>query len=315
MTILRLTSILATLLLALCALAEDEVHEQYLKVSDFDGVIVEIPITVHVTQGTKSVRITGDAEQLRAIHTTVVDGKLLVRGNTLLPASSEKVQLTISIPTLNSVKTTNMASVDVSGTAMNFFVDARGGSSIFVSNLVAKEVEVDVSDYSLVSLEGRADRLYLRARVNSQMIGQDLNLKLLTAFVEIGSQLVATPSDGLNLTMDGNSALFIDKMPGACTLHADYLGMSTILRCGNHPSREPNIREKYHVKDSYMSKPVQNLESPANKQECLDACEKGGLMLENFCRQLRTPRRRNLCWAATKGSKAACISMCHAIYK
>ena len=61
-------------------------------------------------------------------------------------------------------------------------------------------------------------------------------------------------------------------------------------------------------------KPEQDLESPANKSACLDACEAGGEALESFCRRLRTPRKQALCWGATKGSKAACIGMCHAIY-
>lgn len=63
------------------------------------------------------------------------------------------------------------------------------------------------------------------------------------------------------------------------------------------------------------SEPEQGLESLANKRVCLDACEAGGETLENFCKRLRTPRKRALCWAATQGSKVACIGMCNAIYK
>jgi hypothetical protein len=60
---------------------------------------------------------------------------------------------------------------------------------------------------------------------------------------------------------------------------------------------------------------AQDLESPANKQACLDACEAGGEILKNFCRRLRTPRKKALCWGAAEGTKQACRSMCNAIYE
>lgn len=59
----------------------------------------------------------------------------------------------------------------------------------------------------------------------------------------------------------------------------------------------------------------EELDAVAGKSACLDACEAGGEVLENFCRRLKTPRRKALCWAATKGTKTACIGMCHAIYQ
>ena len=60
--------------------------------------------------------------------------------------------------------------------------------------------------------------------------------------------------------------------------------------------------------------PVQDLESPANKQACLDACEAGGEVLKNFCRRLRNERKRALCWGAAEGTRQACRGMCNAIY-
>jgi hypothetical protein len=60
--------------------------------------------------------------------------------------------------------------------------------------------------------------------------------------------------------------------------------------------------------------PKEELDGAAGKSACLDACEAGGEVLANFCRRLKSPRRQAICWAATHGSKAACIPMCHAIY-
>jgi hypothetical protein len=108
---------------------------------------------------------------------------------------------------------------------------------------------------------------------------------LCSALACTGEQLVATP------------ALVADypRGPGSfCALNPE----------GCPPAQPPAQAE-----------PLQDLESPANKQACLDACEAGGEVLKNFCRRLRNERKRALCWGAAEGTKQACRSMCHAIYE
>jgi hypothetical protein len=73
---------------------------------------------------------------------------------------------------------------------------------------------------------------------------------------------------------------------------------------GCPPTEDPGWRES-----------EQDTESPANKQTCLAACEAGGEVIEAFCRRLKDPRRKALCWGAARGSKAACFGMCRAIYE
>lgn len=51
------------------------------------------------------------------------------------------------------------------------------------------------------------------------------------------------------------------------------------------------------------------------KTDCIRACESGRRAVENFCRSVRGPRRRALCWAGAYAGQAACIGMCYAIYK
>ena len=70
------------------------------------------------------------------------------------------------------------------------------------------------------------------------------------------------------------------------------------------PEQSPSDRE-----------PSEDLDAAAGKRACLDACEAGDEALASFCRRLKSPRRKAICWGATKGTKTACIGMCHALYR
>jgi hypothetical protein len=101
-----------------------------------------------------------------------------------------------------------------------------------------------------------------------------------------GAQMSGTPQ----ILHDG-----YDRRPGSfCALNPE----------GCPPEQEPLERPSPEDEDAALG-----------KSECLDACEAGGEVLANFCRRLKSPRRQALCWAATHGSKTACIGMCHAIYR
>jgi hypothetical protein len=54
------------------------------------------------------------------------------------------------------------------------------------------------------------------------------------------------------------------------------------------PEQSPSDRE-----------PPEELDAAAGKRTCLDACEAGGEVLADFCRHLKSPRRKALCWGVT----------------
>lgn len=53
--------------------------------------------------------------------------------------------------------------------------------------------------------------------------------------------------------------------------------------------------------------------SSENKQQCLDACQKGIEAIEAFCRAIPDPRIRAACWGA-RFSLNACIGVCYWYY-
>ncbi|OQW65513.1 MAG: hypothetical protein BVN28_01575 [Nitrospira sp. ST-bin4] len=52
---------------------------------------------------------------------------------------------------------------------------------------------------------------------------------------------------------------------------------------------------------------------PGKLSRCLDACEAGGRAIEQFCRSLKDPRARALCWA-NRWSVPACKGICYKLY-
>lgn len=47
---------------------------------------------------------------------------------------------------------------------------------------------------------------------------------------------------------------------------------------------------------------------------CLDACEAGGAVLDEYCRNLAEAWQRRLCWSVSLGSKVVCKNMCYGIH-
>jgi hypothetical protein len=102
----------------------------------------------------------------------------------------------------------------------------------------------------------------------------------------------------------------------------------TLLSCGVHPAgRNAVLHDGYPrgpgsfcalnpegcPPPSDTAKPTHP--GPFDLQSCLDACKEGGVLLESYCRGLREPWQRRLCWSVVQGSKVACQNMCHRIHE
>ena len=291
--------------------AADRSHEELRDVADFDGVVLQAPLSVRVVVGPKSVRVSGNADLSGWVRTEVVDGTLVVRLTQEASAETLKaLQLTVSSPKLTPVESTDHASVDLRLSSVDSFVlMARGASRLFVSSLTAHRLVVDVQDRSEVKLEGSVGALLLNVGESSRVMGPKLMLDSLTAHITTGSRVALNPSALVEASLSGDSRLFVDSKPARCSVsYSD--GALILLTCGIYDDPPRRIPP-----EPLPPEPEQVLESTTSKKSCLEACSAGGEALENFCRGLRSPRRRALCWAATRGSKVACIGMCNALYK
>ena len=105
------------------------------------------------------------------------------------------------------------------------------------------------------------------------------------------------------------------------------IAMAGALSCAPYPSaRRSEFRDDYsRAPGSFCalnpegcpppaSPPTQASPGPFDLNSCLEACEAGGAVLDNYCRGLQEAWQRRLCWSVVLGSKAACRGMCHRLH-
>ncbi|MBR2199718.1 MAG: DUF2807 domain-containing protein [Bacteroidales bacterium] len=137
-------------------------------VSDFDRVKISNAMTVNIVCAeTQSVEIRADESLIDNVKTKVVDGELRVflDGKHLVINKKRKIEVNITVPTLNSLEASGACAVDVDGFSNeDFSVNASGASDVDLYNLVAKgNIRLDVSGASNVKADGSADKVVIHA--------------------------------------------------------------------------------------------------------------------------------------------------------
>jgi hypothetical protein len=217
MKTLRVALIIPTLLLSAAAFAENPGKGSVRDVPDFDGVQVSNGLKAKVTVGPKSVRITGDEQQVSKVITEVVDGKLVVKMEKkgwFSSSSSRGIQVTISSPKVTSLEASGGADIDAEASATeNFLVEGSGGADISVVNVDAKKLKVDVSGGGEVTVKGRAEMADMEASGGAEIHARDLSLKVLKVDASGGCSVEANPTDSISADISGGSAIHVDSSP------------------------------------------------------------------------------------------------------
>jgi hypothetical protein len=217
MKTLRAALIIPTLLLSAAAFAEDPGKGSVRDVPDFDGVEVSNGLSAKVTVGPKSVRITGDEQQLSKVITEVVDGKLVVKMEKkgwFGSSSSRGIQVTISSPKVTSLEASGGADIDAEASATeNFMAEASGGGDVSVHSLDVKRLKVDVSGGAEVTVKGRAETADMEASGGAEIHARDLSLKVLKVDASGGCSVEANPTDSISADISGGSSIHVDSSP------------------------------------------------------------------------------------------------------
>ena len=217
MKTLRVALIVPTLLLSAAAFAGDPAKGSVRDVPDFDGVQVSNGLNAKVTVGPKSVRITGDEQQVSKVITEVVDGKLVVKMEKkgwFSSNSGKGIQVTISSPKVTSAEASGGSAIDAEATATeNFLAGASGGADVVVYNLDAKQLKVDVSGGAEVTVRGRAETADMDASGGAEIHARDLSLKTLKVDASGGCAVEANPTDSISADISGGSSIHVDSSP------------------------------------------------------------------------------------------------------
>jgi Putative auto-transporter adhesin, head GIN domain len=188
------------------------------KVSDFDGISVGGSFDVEVKIGSvTSVVVEADDNIMKYIETTVSGNTLKIRTRDLNNYSNVHLKVYITTPSLNNVKASASAEVDVKDilTGNNKLTFRASSSSSISAEVNAPEIEADVSSSATITLSGKTKTFKAEASSSAEIKAFDLLSENTTANVSSSASIQVFASVGLNAKASSSGSV-------------DYKGAATV---------------------------------------------------------------------------------------
>jgi hypothetical protein len=155
--------------------------EETRSVSGYHGIGTGGPFNVHVKiDGTESLRLKGDADDLRKIETVVENGTLKIR----LPKEYEhrhehmgRVDVYVTAKSLSSVELGGSGSIDVDGTVKGEKAKISvGGSGSITATVESDNLSVSIAGSGNIDLKGKADQSNISIAGSGNLRAADLKV-------------------------------------------------------------------------------------------------------------------------------------------
>ena len=200
-------------------------------VNAFDRVKLSCALTVNIVcADVQTLEIKADESLIDDVKTEVIDGELNVYldGKRSLWSKKRKIEVNITVPTLNSVDVSGACEVDVAGfTAEDFYVRATGASDIDIYNITAKgEFKMDISGASNVRADGSTDKITIHASGASDVSAKKVNANIADVHASGASDIDVTAFK--EIYASGNGASDIDFYGNPKTVDISSSGASDI---------------------------------------------------------------------------------------
>lgn len=155
--------------------------EETRSVSGYSGVSTGGSFNVHVKiDGTESLKLKGDAEDLRKIETVVENGQLKIRFYKEWERKHEhigRVDVYVSAKSLSSVGLGGSGSIDVDGTVKGEKVKVSvGGSGNITTAVEADDLTVSIAGSGNIDLKGKAENSNISIAGSGNLKAPDLKV-------------------------------------------------------------------------------------------------------------------------------------------
>jgi len=155
--------------------------EETRSVSGYSGVSTGGSFNVHVKiDGTESLKLKGDAEDLRKIETVVENGQLKIRFYKEWERRHEhigRVDVYVSAKSLSSVGLGGSGSIDVDGTVKGEKVKVSvGGSGNITTAVEADDLTVSIAGSGNIDLKGKAENSNISIAGSGNLKAPDLKV-------------------------------------------------------------------------------------------------------------------------------------------
>ncbi len=201
------------------------------EVSSFDRVKLSSALTVNIVcADVQTLEIKADESLIGDVKTEVNNGVLSVylEGKHVLWSKKRKIEVNITVPSLNSMDVSGACNVDVKGfAAEDFHLIASGASDIDLNGITAKgEMKLEVSGASNVRVSGVADKIVIRASGASDVSAMKVNANIADVRASGASDIDVTAFH--EIYASGNGASDIDYYGNPKTVDLNSSGASDI---------------------------------------------------------------------------------------
>lgn len=203
-------------------------------ISDFDSILVEAPVDVHIETGKgPSARATGDRRVLDALTLDVSGGVLAVRMRSS-PAGSEitqdgGAQIVLTTTTLRTIILLGAGSIAADRLrGADARASLRGSGRVDVGGIDADRLSVDLIGAGSLSLAGKATAVQLRVSGAGRLDAALLSTVRLNAAVQGSADVSASAREEATITASGSGRVAVAGA-GSCSVRR---AGSTLVECG-----------------------------------------------------------------------------------
>lgn len=208
--------------------------ERDFQVRAFEQVSINDAFLVTVkASGTYSVKAAGRDEDLNAMEVITRKGILTVQykpikinKNQNLVINREKVNVTVTLPTLKKGEFRKMAQFTIEGFSRSEFIELiASNQATGLADVTTSRVKLTLDGQSSITLRGETQQLEARLQGQSGLMAYDLKTRSATVVADGMSKVQISATDALQATANGSSQIIYKGQP---TLKASENGESTI---------------------------------------------------------------------------------------
>lgn len=177
-------------------------------VEDFHAVRLQAPARVHVRVGeARSIRVAGDDNVVPEVRTRVSNGTLIVEleGSWRL---RDELELTLSLPTLESFR-------------------IEGSGSVSIDGVQAERLELAIEGSGALTARGSVRELRATIEGSGELDLDELQAKQAELSIEGSGAIEAAVSEGLHYTIEGSGSI---AYSGTATSHGSVEGSGALVR-------------------------------------------------------------------------------------
>ena len=208
--------------------------EETRKVSNFDSIRVDYPVTITITQGkVESLKIQADDDVLPGLKTEVKDGELRIyykKDGDKRINPTKTIEIAITVKDLKDVQFSSAGELIVHGLdTSDLDIALSGAGNIELNDVTLKSLSVNLSGAGSMTASGMADDLDLNISGFGDFNSKNLESKTATINISGAGSATVRAEDELDATISGAGSV---NYYGSPSVNKHINGVGSVSRSG-----------------------------------------------------------------------------------